>query len=114
MGKITYYIKKKIGKEVHSFSVEGESLFDVVLTSKNLSFNSVESCGKCGSDDLDLGAHKAKDKFKYVTINCRSCKASLNFGQQQSNPEIFYLRTRDEGGRKVLDWREANSPNEDF
>ena len=45
MGKITYYIKKKIGREVHSFSVEGDNLFDAVLTSRNLSFNNVEKCG---------------------------------------------------------------------
>ena len=74
MGKITYYIKKKIGREVHSFSVEGDNLFDAVLTSRNLSFNNVEKCGKCGHDDLDLGAHAAKGRFKYVTIKCKKCK----------------------------------------
>jgi hypothetical protein len=110
MGKITYYIKKKIGREVHSFSVEGDNLFDAVLTSRNLSFNNVEKCGKCGHDDLDLGAHAAKGRFKYVTIKCKSCKAYLNFGQQQENPDIFYLRTRQEGDRKVLDWQDANTP----
>ncbi len=53
MGKITYFVKKKIGKEIHSFSVEGSNLFDVVLTSRNLSFGDVHKCGKCGSDELD-------------------------------------------------------------
>lgn len=113
MAKITYYIKKKIGKEVHSFSVEGEDLFDVVMTSKNLSFDSVDACGKCGKDDLTLGAHKAKDKFKYVTVKCKNCKAYLNFGQQMSSPEVFYLKTRDEGGKKVLDWQDSNTPMEE-
>lgn len=104
MGKISYFVKKKIGKEVHSFSVEGENLFDVVMTSRNLSFNDVDKCGCCGSDDLVLGAHIAKNKFKYVTIKCKKCKASVNFGQQQENPEIFYITTRSEGDKKVLDW----------
>lgn len=110
MGKITYFVKKKIGKDVHSFSVEGENLFDVVLTSRNLSFGDVHKCGKCQSEDLDLKAHTAKNRFKYVTINCRKCKAYLNFGQQQENPDVFYLRTRQEGDKKVLDWQDANTP----
>lgn len=110
MGKITYYIKKKIGNEVHSFSVEGNNLFDAVLTSKNLSFGNVDKCGKCGSEYLELSAHNAKNKFKYVTIKCKQCKSYLNFGQQQENPDIFYLRTRQEGDKKVLDWQDANTP----
>lgn len=107
MGKITYFVKKKIGKETHQFSVEGENLHDVVMTSKNLSFYDVDKCGCCGSDDLMLSAHVAKNKFKYVTIKCKNpkCKASVNFGQQQENPEIFYITTREEGGKKVLDWK---------
>lgn len=112
MSKITYYVKKKIGKEVHSFSVEGEDLFDVVLTSRNLSFGNVDRCGECGSEDLELSAHKAQSKHRYVTINCKKCKAYLNFGQQQENKSIFYLRTRMEGDRKVLDWKKANIPND--
>lgn len=107
MGKISYFVKKKIGKDVHQFQVEGENLFDVVMTSKNLSFYDVDKCGCCGSDDLALGAHIAKNKFKYVTIKCKKCKASVNFGQQQENPEIFYITTREEGGKKVLDWKPA-------
>lgn len=110
MGKITYYVKKKIGKEVHSFSVEGSNLFDAVLTSRNLSFGDVDRCGKCNSEYLDLSAHNAKGKFKYVTIKCKSCKAYVNFGQQQENPDIFYLKTRQEGDKKVLDWQDANTP----
>lgn len=105
MGKISYFVKKKIGKDTHQFQVEGENLFDVVMTSKNLSFYDVDKCGCCQSDDLMLGAHVAKNKFKYVTIKCKKCKASVNFGQQQENPEVFYITTRDEGGKKVLDWK---------
>ena len=111
MGKITYFIKKKIGKETHSFSVEGENLHDVVMTSRNLSFSDVDNCGCCGSDELMLGAHVAKNKFKYVTIKCKKCKASVNFGHQQENPEIFYITTRDEDGKKVLDWTPSVAEN---
>lgn len=116
MGKITYFVKKKIGKDVHQFSVEGENLHDVVMTSKNLSFYDVDKCGKCGHDDLMLTAHVGKNKkgvptFKYTLIKCKKCKAYLNFGQQQENPEVYYLRTKDgEGGKKTLDWQDANAP----
>lgn len=113
MAKITYFIKKKIGKEVHSFSVEGTNLHDVVMTSKNLSFNDVSACGKCGNEDLELGAHVAKNKFKYVTIKCKKCKAYVNFGQQQENPEVFYLRMKEVDNKKVLDWKDASTPMED-
>jgi len=105
MGKISYFVKKKIGKETHQFQVEGENFFDVVITSKNLSFYDVDKCGCCGSDDLMLGAHVAQKKFKYITIKCKKCKASVNFGKQTENPEIFYLATKEEGGKKVLDWK---------
>ncbi len=105
MGKISYFVKKKIGKETHQFQVEGENLFDVVMTSKNLSFYDVDKCGCCGHEELSLGAHIAQKKYKYVTIKCNKCKASVNFGQQVENPEVFYISTREEGGRKVLDWK---------
>lgn len=111
MGKLTYFVKKKIGTEIHSFSVEGENLFDVMITSQNLSFHDVDKCGLCGSVHLTLGAHVAKNKFKYVTVKCKSCKASVNFGQQMENPEVFYLATKKEGDKKVLDWK-AFTPSE--
>lgn len=128
MGKITYFVKKKIGKEVHSFSVEGTNLFDVVMTSKNLSFGDVDKCGKCGHDDLMLSAHVGKNKagkpaFNYTLIKCKKCKSYLNFGQQQENPEVYYLRTTEEKNpdgsikknadgsvRKVLDWQDSTVP----
>ena len=114
MGKITYFVKKKIGKETHQFSVEGDNLFDVVMTSKNLSFYDVDKCGLCGSDDLMLSAHigkdakTQKDAFEYTVVKCKKCKGSVNFGQQKAAPEIYYLTTReDKDGKKVLDWKPA-------
>ena len=111
MGKISYFVKKKIGKETHQFQVEGENLFDVVMTSKNLSFYDVDKCGCCNSDELMLSAHvgknpkTGKEAYNYVVVKCKKCKATVNFGQQQENPEVFYLKTRDEDGKKVLDWK---------
>lgn len=98
-------IKKVIGKETHVFTVQGDNFFDVMQEAGKLSFPNVYKCGCCGSDHLYLGSHLAQNKFKYVTIKCGNCKASLNFGQQQENPDIFYLRQREENGSKVYDWK---------
>ena len=109
-------VEKKIGKKTYEFTVHGENLFEAVMESKKLSFYDVHKCGCCGSDDLYLDAHVAQGKFKYVTIKCRNkdCKASVNFGQQQENDEVFYIRTRDkaDGSGKEIDWkRPANNQN---
>ena len=101
-------IKKKIGKEVHVFTIAGDNLFDVVMKSKKLSFPDVEKCDLCGCEDLELSAHIAKNKFKYTTIRCKNfkCKGSLNFGQQTEDPDTFYLKYKEgDGGKKVLDWK---------
>lgn len=108
-------ITKTIGKEKHVFQFEASDFFEVVMNSQDLSFPDVHKCGLCGSDNLTLGAHIAKEKHKYVHITCKDCRGSLNFGKQQGNPNIFYLRTKkdnagnsvkDEKGFLVYDWRE--------
>jgi hypothetical protein len=108
MGNFKMKIEKKVGKRTYEFTVEGENLHEAVMESKKLSFYDVHKCGCCGSDDLVLDAHVAQDKFNYTTIKCNGCKASVNFGQQQKDPDIFYLRTKDDGaGKKVADWKAA-------
>jgi len=106
-------VDKKIGKRTYEFTVQGENLFDAVMESKKLSFYDVHKCGCCGSDDLSLDAHVAQNKFKYVTIKCnnRDCRASLNFGSQTENPDIFYLKLRDkaDGTGKEQDWRQPEN-----
>lgn len=117
MAAIKYAFKKKIGKTIHNFSIEGDTLHEVVMNSKKLSFPDVEKCGLCGSDNLDLTAHVAKKKFHYTLIKCNSCKGYLNFGQQIEDPSIFYLRTVEvatgNGTRKVLDWQKSDTPMEE-
>ena len=79
------------------------------MESKKLSFYDVHKCGECGSDDLVLDAHVAQEKFNYTTVKCNKCKASVNFGQQQKDKDVFYLRTRDkqDGSGKEADWKPA-------
>ena len=106
MGNFKMKIEKQIGKRTYEFTVEGSNLHEAVVESKKLSFYDVHKCGCCQSDDLVLDAHVAQGKFKYTTVKCNACKASVNFGQQVENPDIFYLRTRakaDNSGKEV-DW----------
>jgi len=114
---LTKVINKKIGKEKHTFMVEGEDFLEVMRNAQKLSFPDVHTCGICGSDNLTLGYHKAGDdgEFEYITVRCKSCRASLNFGQQKKDKDTFYLRTKKDGsgnlvkndkGFPVYDWQE--------
>jgi len=105
MGKITRVIKKQIGRETHSFMVEGDTFMDVMQTSAKLSFGDVKKCDCCDSDALVLGAHKAQGKYDYAYVRCLNCKATLNFGQQIEDTDIVYLKTKvDEMGKRIYDW----------
>ena len=101
------YLKKSIGKNVYTFVAEGKNLYEMVTESQKLSFNDVDKCGCCGSDNLFLNARKAQEKFKYVEIKCAKCKGSLVFGQTQENPDVFYLRKNED---KSYKWT-AYDPN---
>jgi len=114
---LTKVIKKKIGKELHTFMVEGENFMEVMQQAQKLSFSDVYKCGNCGSDNLVLGYHKAQGKFDYITIRCRDCRSSLNFGQQSEDKDTFYLKTKkdndggmlkDDKGFVVYDWQQFN------
>lgn len=103
MGQITKIVKKKIGREEHSFMITGDNFHDVIMQSQKLSFPNVAECGICGSDSLRLSAHVTnKKKHKYTHISCNACKAQLNFGQQTEDMEIYYLRTKKDANDKML------------
>lgn len=111
MSKVTYYLKKKIGNEYHTFAIEGENFQEAVLNSKSLSFGDVDVCGVCGGSDLDLSAHiTEKGKHKYVYVRCKSCGATLNFGQRKGE-DTFYLRTVENGQYKSYDWKPFEKNN---
>jgi len=100
-------VSKKIGRRSYHFQVEGGNLHEVVKESNKLSFPDVHRCGICGSDNLELGARKAKDKFEYTFVKCRGehsnpCGAELTFGQQMEDKNVFYLRKNDKGS---YDWK---------
>jgi len=110
MSEITYYIKKKIGREVHSFSVTGKNFHEAVMAAEKLSFGDVPRCGICGNDDLVLGAHVTEEGHNYTHIRCKKCRATLNFGQQKKDNTVYYVRIVDginaQGQAvKVHDWK---------
>lgn len=98
------FIKKKVGKEVYNFTVEGKNLYECVMESQKLSFGTIDKCGICNSDNLILNGRLAQKKFKYVEIKCLSCKAQLVFGSTQEDPNVYYLR-KDKNTRQY-DWQE--------
>jgi hypothetical protein len=107
MGKFKMKLEKHIGKRTYEFYVEGENLHEAVLESRKLSFHDVHKCGICQGVDLELDAWITKESnFSYTAVQCNSCKAKLNFGQQLKDKNIFYLKTvpRPEGGGNQLDW----------
>jgi predicted nucleic-acid-binding Zn-ribbon protein len=108
------FVTKTIGKEKHTFEVEGEDFHSLIMESQNLSFPDVKECGLCGSDDLTLGAHVAQNKHDYVHITCKKCRGYVNFGKQQENPSVYFLRLkkddngnnlRDANGKTQFDWQ---------
>ena len=120
MGNIQYYVKKRFGKEVHTFMVEGKNLHEVVMESRKLSFGDIEKCGVCGSNDLELSAHVTDSKgFEYTYVRCKKCKATLNFGQQTKNDDIYYFKTIEipsgpYKGQKALDWKPFSLDNQKY
>lgn len=115
MSEITYYIKRKIGNEIHSFSVTGENFHEAVMEAGKLSFPDVYACGLCGSQELALGAHNTEEGHEYTHIRCKKCKATLNFGQQKKDKTIFYLTFKDglntQGQpAKVWNWKPYSPP----
>jgi hypothetical protein len=98
-------IKKTFGKNPYNFQVEGKNLYELAAEAQKLSFpDHIEKCGICGSDDLYLNSRFAQNKYKYVEIKCKKCKAQLVFGCTKENPDVFYLRKDKQ--TKEFDWKE--------
>jgi len=110
MSEITYYVKKKIGREIHSFSVTGKDLHEAVMAAEKLSFGDIPKCGLCNSDELVLGAHITEEGHNYTHVRCKKCRATLNFGQQKKDNTVYYATTKDgidQNGRliKIYNWK---------
>jgi RNase P subunit RPR2 len=106
-------IKKQIGKKIYHFELEGANLYELVSEKSKLSFpDKIAACGKCASEELDLRARKGKNEkgkevYEYVFIKCLDCNAELVFGHRVDNPDVFYLRKKDDPqnpGKRIYDW----------
>lgn len=104
MGKIQKVEKRIIGRDTHEFIVESDiDFYDLIKEASKLSFPNIYKCGICGHDDLRLGFHKASQRFDYVTVSCKKCRASVNFGKKMDSSGVVYIKTKDD--KKTLDWR---------
>jgi hypothetical protein len=89
-------VTKKIGKNKYSFTFMGENLFEAVMESQHLGFADVDQCGLCESDELELRAYQTKeDKYEYVKISCRKCRATLTLGKTKKEGAFFFRRNED-------------------
>jgi hypothetical protein len=99
-------VKKQIGKNLITFICDGENLFDLIHQQDNLAFPDVIAC-ECGSQELSLRSRVTKQEgYKYVFVKCSDCGSELTFGQRRDNPNLFYLRRRDDGS---LDWKDQDA-----
>jgi hypothetical protein len=103
---------KKIGQKTYQFEFEGNNLFDMVMESQKLSFADVVKCGLCSSDNLALRARRAgdTDEYKYTEVYCYACGASLTFGQRKEDSNTFFLRKKEDGDKRVYDWKPKYNP----
>ena len=105
-------IKKKIGRNIYPFTVEGKNLHDVVIEAQKLSFHDVLKCGNCDSDLLILGARVTKsDNYKYTYIKCLACGSELTFGKKKEDENVVFLRKVETEKGKVFDWRVFETEN---
>jgi len=94
---------KKIGKNEYTITGEGMNLFEAITDLNKASFGDIKECGICGSDALYLEAHTAQAKYKYHSIKCGKCRASLTFGRREDDDNVSFLRRTGEG---KYDWKE--------
>lgn len=59
-----------------------------------------QTCGKCGSQDIQWVTRvveSGKKSYTYFEARCKSCRAKLSFGVRQEGGELFPKRKDDEG-----------------
>ncbi|GAB3303487.1 hypothetical protein [Hymenobacter tenuis] len=102
---LSLMITKKIGRKAYHFTVQASDFHELITEADRLSFEDVAQCGLCGSDSLELSARVAKDKYKYVSVKCRGCKADVTFGKRQDDDKQVFLRKKEGGHPGELDWK---------
>ena len=93
---------KNVGTSKYTITGEGKNLFEAIMDLNKASFGDIDKCGNCGSDALYLEAHTAQGKYKYHSIKCRKCRASLTFGRREDDDSVSFLRRKEDGS---YDWQ---------
>jgi hypothetical protein len=77
-------VKKTVGKAELRFVSEGRTIKEDII---NVSWLTAapDKCGVCGSPDIVLEGHTAKDKsggeFTYCSYKCTKCNSSATLGE---------------------------------
>lgn len=102
--EIGQFIIKQIGRRKYTFTVNGKNFHEVLMNGQNLSFDDIEKCGLCQSDNLILQARiTPEDNYEYAEVKCKQCKGALVFGKMKKSPDTYFLRRNDDG---KFDWKE--------
>jgi cbb3-type cytochrome oxidase cytochrome c subunit len=76
-----------------------------------------EPCAACGSDAVRFLVREAKG-YKYYSLRCNTCEATLDFGQNQDGISLFKRRKNKDGHPKGKDgwyhWRRDPDKSEEF
>jgi len=85
-------VKKKIGKSVLEFEVEGGKLPEV-MEKAAFAASTPDRCGICGSEEIELSSNKA-DAFTFIKIRCMNpdCRATANLGQYKDGSGGFWKK----------------------
>lgn len=81
-----------------SFEVEGDAAKDLFKAIAQLQamFDTDTACGLCSSEDICFSM-RTVDGNDYYDLLCRSCHASLGFGQHKKGGTLFVKRKDQQG-----------------
>ena len=65
-----------------------KALFERIAETEQV-FDAVSECGLCHKTDLSFRVRVVKDSNKYYELFCRSCNATMTFGQHRTGNTLF-------------------------
>lgn len=67
---------------------EQKALFKRIAEAEQV-FDATTHCGQCGGTDLSYQVRTVKDGSEYYELLCRSCEATMQFGQHKLGGTLF-------------------------
>lgn len=82
-------IVKKIGKSQLKFSVEDPKMQEA-LASASFFTTMPDTCGQCGSVDVELQSQRAQGKYLYNKVHCLKCHAESGIGAREDGKGFWW------------------------